>query len=80
MGGEKCGKRVKRNGRECGDYYFIILASHQDEEKLIINYFNVNWRQTVEKNRQIDWETSIFDFQNFLIYFSRLPRLFSENR
>ena len=29
MGGEKCGKRVKRNGRECGDYYFIIWASHQ---------------------------------------------------
>jgi hypothetical protein len=36
-----------------------------DEEKLIINYFNVNCRQIVEKNRQIDWETSKLNFQIF---------------
>ena len=28
-GGEKGEKRVEKNGRECGDYYFIIRASHQ---------------------------------------------------
>ena len=42
-----------------------------DEEKININYFNVNWRPIVEKNRQIDWETSKLNFQIFLIFFSR---------
>ena len=28
MGGKK-GGRVEKNGRECGDYYFIIWASRQ---------------------------------------------------
>ena len=42
-----------------------------DEEKIDINYFNVNWRLIVKKNRQNDWKTSKLNFQNFPIYFSR---------